>query len=72
LLIGSKYGYVDADGVSPTEKEYNTASVNHAYRMAFVKNVDMREPKEESFKRKIDNTVIRNTFSTCDELQSAV
>lgn len=72
LLIGNKYGYVDADGVSPTEKEYDTASANHAYRMAFVKNVDKREPKEESFKRRIDNTVIRNTFSTYDELQSAV
>ena len=72
LLIGSKYGYVDADGVSPTEKEYNSASANHAYRMAFVKNVEKREPKEESFKRRIDNTVIRNTFNTYDELQSAV
>ena len=72
LLIGSKYGYVDAGGVSPTEKEYNTASAHHAYRMTFVKNVDKREPKEESFKRRIDNAVIRNAFSTYDELQSAV
>lgn len=36
LLAGERYGYQDAEGISPTEREYNTATSNHAYRIAFT------------------------------------
>ena len=38
LLLGSQYGYQDAEGVSPTEREYDAATANHAYRIAFIKS----------------------------------
>lgn len=72
LLLGEQYGYQDAEGISPTEREYDTATVNHAYRIAFIKSVASREDKEETFKHKIDHDVIRNVFSSYEELQSGV
>ncbi len=72
LLLGSQYGYRDAEGVSPTEREYDAATANHAYRIAFIKSVATREDKEEAFKCKIDQDVIRNVFNSYEELQSGV
>lgn len=72
LLLGEQYGYRDAKGISPTEREYDTATANHAYRIAFIKSVTSREYKEDAFKRKIDQDVIRNVFSSYEELQSGV
>lgn len=72
LLIGKLYGYEDTNGISPTEIEYNMATVHHVYRLAFVKDVAQRDAKEELFKQKIDGEVIRNTFSSYEELQSSV
>lgn len=72
LLMGEKYGYEDGEGISPTEREYNIATSNHAYRLAFIKGTEHQEPKEEAFKQKIDNAVIRNTFTSYEELQSGV
>ena len=69
LLIGKQYGYQDEEGISPTEREYDTATTNHAYRIAFIKSVSSREEKEDAFKRKIDHDVIRNVFNTYEELQ---
>ena len=72
LLMGKQYGYEDAKGVSPTEREYDTATTHHAYRIAFIKDVPNRDAKEEAFKQKIDDSVIRNTFNSYEELQSGV
>ena len=72
LLLGKQYGYEDAEGISPTEREYDAATAHHAYRIAFIKDVPERESKEEAFKQKIDNSVIRNTFRSYEELQSGV
>ena len=72
LLVGERYGYQDAEGVSPTEREYDTATSNHAYRIAFFKSVSKREDKEDAFRQKIDHDVIRNVFSSYEELQSGV
>ena len=72
LLLGKRYGFEDANGISPTEREYDTATAHHAYRIAFIKDISEREAKEEAFKQKIDNSVIRNTFRSYEELQSGV
>ena len=72
LLLGEQYGCEDAKGVSPTEQEYNTATAQHVYRLAFIKNVAQRDAKEDLFKQKIDGEVIRNSFSSYEELQSSV
>ena len=72
VLVGEQYGYQDAEGISPTEREYDTATSNHTYRIAFIKSVSNRDNKEESFKRKIDHDVIRNVFNSYEELPSGV
>lgn len=72
LLLGQQYGYQDAEGISPTEREYDAATANHAYRIAFIKSVTNREDNEDAFKHKIDQNVIRNVFSSYEELQSGV
>ena len=72
LLIGKLYGFEDKKGVSPTEREYNTATSHHVYRLAFVKDVAHRDVKEALFKQKIDSEVIRNSFGSYEELRSSV
>ena len=74
VLVGERYGYEDAEGVSPTEREYDTATINGAYRLAFIKDVPGREPKEEAFKRKIEKDVTRNPvlFGSLEDLRSDV
>ena len=46
-LFGNEYGFEDADGVSPTEREYDLATELGKYRLAFVKRASStRVPKE--------------------------
>lgn len=42
VLVGERYGYEDTEGVSPTEREYDIATENSAYRLAFIKDVEKR------------------------------
>lgn len=35
-LYGVRYGYEDAEGVSPTEREYDTATEHHAHRLIYI------------------------------------
>ena len=73
-LVGKCYGNEDAEGISPTEREFDIATANGAYRLAFIKKVSRREDKETAFKRKIDRNVTRNPvpFSSFDELRNNV
>lgn len=73
-LIGKRYGYEDAAGVSPTEREYDTATANSAYRLAFIKDVQNRENKEELFIQKIEHDITRNPvlYGTFDDLRNNV
>lgn len=74
LLLGERYGFEDTDGISPTEREYDTATANSVYRLAFLKDVPHRENKEEVFKHKIEQDITRNPvlFKTFDDLRSNV
>ena len=73
-LVGKCYGNEDAEGISPTEREFDIATTNGAYRLAFIKKVARREDKETAFKRKIDRNITRNPvpFSSFDELRNNV
>jgi hypothetical protein len=73
-LVGKCYGNEDAEGISPTEREFDIATANGAYRLAFIKNVAHRDDKETAFKRKIDRNITRNPvpFSSFDELRNNV
>ena len=74
LLVGKCYGNEDAKGVSPTEREFDVATENGAYRLAFIKKVSHRDDKETVFKRKIDQNITRNPvpFDSFDELRNNV
>lgn len=74
VLVGERYGYEDSEGISPTEREYDTATINGAYRLAFIKDVPQREAKEVKFKQKIEHNITRNPvpFSSFDELRNNV
>ena len=71
-LFGESYGYEDQEGVSPTEREYDCASVNHKYRIVLIKAAEHRHAKEQALIRKAEQDVVRNMFGTLEELKSAV
>ena len=74
LLLGEWYGNEDAEGISPTEREYDVATANGVYRLAFIKSATHRENKEAAFKYKIDQNITRNPlpFGSFDELRNHV
>lgn len=68
-LIGNEYGYEDAEGVSPTEREYDEATRLGLTRLVFVlhKEDDRRDPKERTFLKKISADLIR---AKCEDSNS--
>ena len=71
-LFGEQYGYEDASGISPTEREYDMASSNHRHRLIFIKQTDSRHVKEEALIAKAEQDVVRKSFSNYEELRSSV
>jgi hypothetical protein len=37
-LFGKEYGYKDAEGISPTEREFDFAGIHHKPRLVFITN----------------------------------
>ena len=60
-LIGREYGFEDAEGVSPTEREFDEATRLGLTRLLFVldNDGDKRHPKETAFLKKISTSLIR-------------
>ena len=73
-LMGANYGYEDAEGVSPTEREFDLATKLHKDRLIFIKRLDkeQRNTKETNFIRKAEQCVVRKSFGDYEELRSAV
>ena len=44
-IFGQEYGYEDADGFSPTEREFDKATEQGNHRIVFVKRCSERNPK---------------------------
>ena len=65
-LLGNDYGYEDAQGVSPTEREFDRATAAGIERLIFVKgeNDDARHPKMQSLVRKAGGQLIRRRFNS--------
>ena len=72
LLAGAEYGFEDAEGVSPTEREYDRATALHKPRLAFVKRTPERAAKETAFLRKVERAHVRRSFASFEELRTAV
>jgi predicted HTH transcriptional regulator len=73
-LFGSLYGYEDAEGISPTEREYDVATEKKKHRLIFVKDHDRTSIhlKEAALIAKAESSVIRKSFGSYEELRSAI
>ena len=69
-LFGNDYGYEDAEGISPTEREFDHATNLGTERLIFVKGNDdsARHPKMLALIRKAGDQLIRRRFGTITEL----
>ena len=73
-LFGNRYGFEDAEGVSPTEREYDLAAKLHKTRLIFIKSVgeETRHPKETTLIHKVEQDIVRKTFVDIDGLRTSV
>ncbi len=73
-LFGEEYGTKDAEGISPTEREFDHAAALGKHRLIFVKGAsdDARHPKMQALIGKAQAGLIRKRFSTPAELVSGL
>ena len=73
-LFGNDYGYEDADGVSPTEREFDAATAANKERLIFIKGDKdtARHPKMRAFVRKAGTQLVRRRFTETADLIDAV
>jgi hypothetical protein len=73
-IFGQSYGFEDADGVSPTEREFDRATARGKPRLIFVKGADDagRHPKMQALVRKAGSQLIRRRFSSGPDLTAAL
>ncbi len=69
-LFGHDYGSEDADGVSPTEREFDRAGTVGKHRLIFVKDThgDDRHPKMQALIDRAQADLVRKRFSTPADL----
>ncbi|MDR2692156.1 MAG: DUF4062 domain-containing protein [Dysgonamonadaceae bacterium] len=74
VLLGKEYGYEFPDGTSPTQREYETATENNKYRLAFLSGVseNERHAKTQLLVKQIADNVVYKMFSSPSELLSGV
>lgn len=73
-LLGSDYGSEDSEGVSPTEREFDEATLHHKTRLIYVLGDSSlhRHAKMVAFIQKIGLDLIRKRFNSGSELNSGV
>jgi predicted HTH transcriptional regulator len=71
-IFGEKYGFEDAEGVSPTEREYDLATGLHKTRLIYIKRSSKKEEKEMLLIRKAEKELVRKSFSDKDELKTEI
>ena len=73
-LFGNDYGSEDADGISPTEREFDHATASGVQRLIFVRgrNDNDRQPKMQALIQKVQSGLIRKRFNTIEELKTAL
>ena len=73
-LFGQRYGFEDAEGVSPTEREFDRATTQGKARLIFVKGADDkgRHSKMQALIRKAGAQLIRRRFGSMPELTAAL
>jgi len=71
-VFGESYGFEDAEGISPTEREYDEASKHGKVRLIYVKQATQRNHKEELLITKAENSIVRKGFTAPEQLRTAV
>lgn len=73
-IFGYEYGFEDADGVSPTEREYDHASRHGKPRLVYVWGSDekQRHPKMRQLVSKASNELIRRRIEDASALTAEV
>ena len=73
-LLGRSYGYEDEEGISPTEREFDSARQLHKTKLIFLTNHldEDRHSKEIDFIRKVEGLVVRKEFSSFSDLKVSV
>ena len=73
-LFGNDYGFEDAQGISPTEHEFDRATTLGKPRLIYVRggHDDARHPKMRALLRKAGDQLIRRRFGDTSELIAAV
>lgn len=69
-LFGSEYGSVDAEVLSPTEREFQRAGERGKTRLIFLKAADdtSRDPRMLALIRQAEASLVRRRFATTAEL----
>lgn len=69
-LLADEYGYEDAKGLSPTEREFNQATAKGRQRLIFVKGTEdkKRHPKMQKLVHKAGAELIRRRFADIPSL----
>ena len=73
-LFGREFGFEFEDETSPTEREFDSASLNHKYRLIFLLNAAAKErhPKMNRLIGKVSESLVYGKFSSPSELLSDV
>ncbi len=73
-IFGDEYGWEDADGLSPTEREFDEATERGKVRLILVKGSgdQGRHPKMRALIRKASGELIRRRFESTPELTAAL
>lgn len=73
-LFGNDYGFEDVEGLSPTEREFDRATIQGKSRLVFVKGTDdqQRHPKMQALIHKSGWQLIRRRFNNSAELTAAL
>ena len=73
-LFGREYGSEDAEGLSPTEREFDRAGAVAKHRLVFVKGADgdTRHPKMQALVDRAQAGLVRKRFRDVAELVAAL
>ena len=73
-LFGTQYGYLDKEGVSPTEREFDRASELGKHRLVFLKKTRKaaRDPRMTKLIEKAQSDLVRKSFGDIEDLKCSV
>jgi hypothetical protein len=73
-IFGNEYGWEDDEGLSPTEREFDRASLRKKNRLVFVKGADdgQRHDKMKALIRGAERQLTRRRFADIPDLTSKV